>query len=81
MANNKSGEILDGIKELLWKLIVKMKTDERVRSFLDNFKKVLADNKYSAKEELSVAFARLQEKHFPNFEEEESKKLLKKETK
>ncbi|MGX5634249.1 hypothetical protein [Bacillus thuringiensis] len=39
MANNKSGEILDGIKEFLWKLMVKMKTDERVRSFLDNFKK------------------------------------------
>ncbi|WP_257784571.1 hypothetical protein [Bacillus thuringiensis] len=33
MANNKSGEILDGIKELLWKLIVKAKTDERVRDF------------------------------------------------
>ena len=39
MANNKSGEILDGIKELLWKLIVKAKSDERVRDFLDDFKK------------------------------------------
>ncbi|NMW16970.1 MULTISPECIES: hypothetical protein [Bacillus] len=73
MANNKNGELLEGLKELLWELLIRAKTDERVRDFLDDFKAMLAENKQSAKEEFSEALLRLQEKHFPKFDKGESK--------
>ncbi|MGH1259588.1 MULTISPECIES: hypothetical protein [Bacillus] len=73
MENNKNGEVLDGIKELLWELLRRAKTDQRMRDFLDDFKLMLAENKHSAKEEFSEALLRLQEKHFPKFDKGESK--------
>ncbi|HDR7285478.1 hypothetical protein ACTFSJ_04335 [Bacillus cereus group sp. MYBK12-2] len=70
---NKNGEILEGLKELLWELLNRAKTDGRVRDFLDDFKVMLTENKHSAKEEFSEALLRLQEKHFPKFDKGESK--------
>ncbi|PEI37711.1 hypothetical protein CN556_11780 [Bacillus wiedmannii] len=71
MANNKNGEVLDGIKELLWELLKRAKTDERIREFLEDFKLMLAENKHSSKEDFSNALAKLQEKHFPKFDKGE----------
>ncbi|MBG9830781.1 hypothetical protein [Bacillus wiedmannii] len=71
MENNKNGEVLEGIKELLWELLRRAKTDERIRDFLDDFKLMLVENKYTEKQEFSKALSKLQEKHFPKFDKGE----------
>lgn len=68
--NNKLMEQFD---VLLRQLLIKYKTDERVKNFVDELIEILSDNKLHSDMDFKTALNKLKEKHFPNFEKGESK--------
>ncbi|MEZ2325763.1 hypothetical protein R1C46_18310 [Bacillus tropicus] len=67
--NNKLMEQFD---VLLRQLLIKYKTDERVKNFVDELIEILSDNKLHSDMDFKTALNKLKEKHFPNFEKGES---------
>ncbi|MBZ8122308.1 hypothetical protein [Bacillus thuringiensis] len=60
------------LRRLLKELLVRAQKDVRVREFVDDFKEFLSKENQSS-EDFKDGLNRLQQKHFPNFEEGESK--------
>ncbi|HFU6602165.1 TPA: hypothetical protein ACGPFX_001716 [Bacillus pacificus] len=67
--NNKLMEQFD---VLLRQLLIKYKTDERVKNFVDELIEILSDNKLHSDMDFKTALNKLKEKNFPNFEKGES---------
>ncbi|MRB76211.1 hypothetical protein GH844_13735 [Bacillus thuringiensis] len=68
--NNKLMEEFD---TLLRQLLIKSKTDERVKNFVDDLFEMLSDNKLQSDIDFKTALNKLRERHFPKFEKGESK--------
>ncbi|AZF88385.1 hypothetical protein P9C57_gp40 [Bacillus phage AP631] len=68
--NNKLMEKFDA---LLRKLLIKSKTDERVKNFLDDLFEMLSDNKLQSDIDFKTELNKLREKHFPKFDKGERK--------
>ncbi|MEC2554977.1 hypothetical protein P9W85_27275 [Bacillus tropicus] len=72
--NKQNSELTPELERMLRKLLVKSETDEKLRDFLDDLYKMLKKDNKQVGIDFKTALARLQEKHFPKFEEGESKK-------
>lgn len=68
--NNKLMEEFD---VLLRKLLIKSKTDERLKNFLDDLFEILNDNKLQSDIDFKTELNKLREKHFLKFDKGESK--------
>ncbi|HDR4436132.1 hypothetical protein BK720_25395 [Bacillus thuringiensis serovar brasilensis] len=68
--NNKLMEEFD---KLLRQLLIKSRTDERVKHFLDDLFEMLNDNKLQFDMDFKTELNKLREKHFPKFDKGESK--------
>lgn len=69
----QNNELLEKFDVLLRQLLIKYKTDERVKNFVDEWIEILSDNKLHSDIDFKTALNKLKEKHFPNFEKGESK--------
>ncbi|MES5847362.1 MULTISPECIES: hypothetical protein [unclassified Bacillus cereus group] len=69
----QNNELLEKFDVLLRQLLIKYKTDERVKNFVDELIEILSDNKLHSDIDFKTALNKLKEKHFPNFEKGESK--------
>ncbi|CUB58292.1 hypothetical protein BN2127_JRS10_04468 [Bacillus subtilis] len=72
--NKQNSELTPELERMLRKLLVKSETDERLRDFLDDLYKMLKKDNKQVGIDFKTALASIREKHFPNFEEGESKK-------
>ncbi|MBJ8109563.1 hypothetical protein JDS99_07870 [Bacillus cereus group sp. N6] len=69
----QNNELMEGFYFLLRQLLIKSKTDERVKNFLDDQFEMLSDNKLQSDTDFKTALNKLREKHFPKFDKGESK--------
>lgn len=69
----QNNELMEKFDVLLRQLLIKYKTDERVKNFVDELIEILSDNKLHSGIDFKTALNKLKEKHFPNFEKGESK--------
>ncbi|QHV44112.1 hypothetical protein C1N66_13650 [Bacillus cereus] len=72
--NKQNSELIPELERMLRKLLVKSETDEKLRDFLDDLYEMLKKDNKQVGIDFKTALASIQEKHFPNFEEGESKK-------
>lgn len=68
--NNKLMEEFDKLSR---QLLIKSRTDERVKHFLDDLFEMLNDNKLQSDIDFKTELNKLREKHFPKFDKGESK--------
>ncbi|HDR5272857.1 TPA: hypothetical protein QCS32_000020 [Bacillus thuringiensis] len=68
----KNTKLMEEFDVLLRQLLIKSKTDERVKNFLGDLFEMLSDNKLHSDIDFKTALNKLKEKHFPNFEKGES---------
>lgn len=73
MREVKGHKLMEEFDALLRKLLIKSKTDERVKNFVDDLFEMLNDNKLQSDIDFKTALNNLREKHFPKFEKGESK--------
>lgn len=69
----QNNELMEKFDVLLRQLLIKYKTDERVKNFVDELIEILSDNKLHSDIDFKTALNKLKEKHFPNFEKGERK--------
>lgn len=69
----QNNELVEKFDVLLRQLLIKYKTDERVKNFVDELIEILSDNKLHSDIDFKTALNKLKEKHFPNFEKGEQK--------
>ncbi len=70
---DQNNKLMEEFDKLLRQLLIKSRTDERVKHFLDDLFEMLSDNKLHSDIDFKTALNKLKEKHFPKFEKGESK--------
>ncbi|MGE6501177.1 hypothetical protein ACQKF0_12685 [Bacillus wiedmannii] len=69
----QKNKLMEKFDVLLRQLLIKYKTDERVKNYVDELIEILSDNKLHSDIDFKTALNKLKEKHFPSFEKGESK--------